>query len=241
MLIHDKTVHNRDGRMWTTARDTSRLLGVRAVTLRKWSDEGKIKSTRTPCGQRLYDVEEFKTGQQEKKSPSEKKYVYCRVSSPKQKEDLQRQIEDMSKAFPGYEILTDIGSGVNFKRTNLQRLLRLSSKGLVAEIAIAHRDRLCRFAFELLEYIFSLKRTKIVVHGGEKSGSSSFDELSQDLMAVTSVFICRMQGRRAADNKRRRKQTVEAKTGGDQDDVSSNPGVLHAIPEEFVEAMDGLL
>ena len=229
--------------MWTSARDTSRLLGVRAVTLRKWCTDGKIKFTRTPSGQRLYDVEEFKKESQGQDDSEMKqtRYIYCRVSSSKQREDLQRQVEDMSKAFPGYHVLTDIGSGVNFKRTNLQRLLQLSSEGRVTEIAIAHRDRLCRFAFELLEYVFSLQGTKLVVHSGKNTDGSTFDELSQDLMAITSVFICTMQGRRAAENKRQRKQKDKAQIGQTDDDVSACPGVLHTAPKEVIEAMDGLL
>ena len=41
---------------------------------------------------------------------------YCRVSSKKQSEDLERQIEYMRNLYPNYRIISDIGSGLNFNR-----------------------------------------------------------------------------------------------------------------------------
>jgi len=71
---------------------------------------------------------------------------------------------------------------------------------------VAHRDRLCRFAYDLLEHVFILNGTKvIVVHADDDTSTSAAQELSEDILAINTVFICRMQGRRAAENRRRRR------------------------------------
>src|SRR6266540_5470893 len=92
-----------------------------------------------------------------------KGFAYARVSSAKQKDDLERQKQLLLARFPTYELISDIGSGVNFRRPGLKTLLERSSRGAVSEIAITHRDRLCRFAFDLLQHIFALHSTKLVV------------------------------------------------------------------------------
>ena len=79
---------------------------------------------------------------------------------------------------------------------------------------VAHRDRLCRFAFDLIEYVLRLNGTKIIViHTSDdtSSSASAANELAQDILAVNTVFICRMQGRRSAGNRERRRN--ERQTG----------------------------
>ncbi|MGL6139325.1 MAG: recombinase family protein, partial [Planktothrix sp.] len=44
---------------------------------------------------------------------------YCRVSSTKQRDDLDRQVAYMQSIYPNAEIVRDIGSGLNFKRKGL--------------------------------------------------------------------------------------------------------------------------
>ncbi|CAG8580437.1 6062_t:CDS:2 [Cetraspora pellucida] len=75
---------------------------------------------------------------------------------------------------------------------------------MVSEVVVTHRDRLCRFAYELIEYIFSLHSTKLMVLFNESN--SDEHELSQDILAINTVFICRMQGRRAARYRKERKK-----------------------------------
>ena len=106
-------------------------------------------------------------------------FVYARVSSPKQKEDLERQKQ---------YLISDISSSINFKRSGLRSLLERSSRGLVKEVVVAHRDRLCRFAFDLIEFIFHLNSTRLVVLSNDNSTDEW--ELSQDVLAINTVFIC---------------------------------------------------
>src|SRR5581483_5361318 len=111
----------------------------------------------------------------------------------------------LSSRFPTYELISDIGSGINFKRKGLQTLLEQSCKGLVGEIVVTHRDRLCRFAYELLKYMFLLNSTKLVALFDDSTTDEH--ELSEDILAI---FICRVQGRRSAKNRRERKEKKES-------------------------------
>jgi len=96
-----------------------------------------------------YDLGKFS----EDKSQSRECYIYCRVSSVSQRDDLKRQVQCMSEQYPGFSVLSDIASGINFKRRSLQSLLEKVMRGTVEKIVVSHRDRLARFGFELIEFI----------------------------------------------------------------------------------------
>jgi putative resolvase len=134
------------------------FLGLHPNTLRKYADDGKIKSIKNEAGQRLYDVESYRHDATESAI-----VCYCRVSSTKQKDDLQRQVEFMRERYPEAEIVKDIGSGLNFKRKGLQSLLVRFMRGDKLTIVIACRDRLCRFGFELFEFMVQQNGGSIVV------------------------------------------------------------------------------
>lgn len=119
------------------------VLGVSELTLRKWADEGLFPCIRTPKGTRLYQIEKFIKKNQSVKDTEKQKYVTV--------ESLPTTIEYMSEKYPNHKIASDIGSGVNFKRLGLRTILDLTCKGQIDEVVVAYRDRLCRFAFELIE------------------------------------------------------------------------------------------
>lgn len=114
----------------TPSRKACEMLGIHPNTLRKWADNGTIQHIRTKAGQRLYDVESI-TGQR-----AGRKICYCRVSSAKQRDDLGRQIESLRNAFPDHEVISDIGSGLNFKRKGLTALLEAVCRGDVREVVV---------------------------------------------------------------------------------------------------------
>ena len=164
--------------------------GLHPNTLRKYADEGVIPSIRTPSGQRLFNIEAF-VGKQ---SPSEI-VLYARVSSRKQQDDLERQISYLRSKEPNAELISDIGSGLNFKRKGLKALLERCLQGAKLTIVVAHRDRLARFGFELIEWLVERNGGQIVVLS-KSAHTSPSDELVQDLRAVLSVFAARMPGLR---------------------------------------------
>lgn len=175
--------------MFIPSRKAVKHLGVCANTLRKWADDGKIKYIRNPAGQRLYDVSSI-----EQSSSTCKSFCYCRVSSHKQKDDLDRQQAFMRQQYPGHEIVADVGSGINFKRKQFLWLLEQASLGNVKEVVVAHRDRLCRFGFELIEWFFLKHNVKLMVLDDSKS--SPQQELVADLLSIITVFSCRVHGLR---------------------------------------------
>ncbi|KMW70944.1 IS607 family transposase, partial [Limnoraphis robusta] len=134
------------------------FLGLHPHTLRKYADEGKIKSIKNEAGQRLYDVESY-----QRSAAISAVVCYCRVSSTKQRDDLARQIEFMRQQYPDAEIIKDTGESLNFKRKGLQALLVRLMRGDKLTLVIACRDRLCRFGFELFEYMVEQNGGEIVV------------------------------------------------------------------------------
>ena len=171
-------------------------LGISDFSLRQWCDNGLITTIRMPGGKRLYNVEKFIKQQvpEETNKDEKKRICYCRVSSIGQKDDLQRQVEFMQSKFPEHQIVTDIASGINFKRKGLRSILELACKGMLSEVVVAYRDRLCRFAFELVEWFFQLNKVKLVVLN-QSLDASEQSELAEDLLAIINVFNCRINGK----------------------------------------------
>jgi predicted site-specific integrase-resolvase len=128
-----------------------------------------------------------------------KSICYCRVSSLKQKQDLERQVGYMSNQYPGYHIVKDIGSGLNFKRPGLLSLLESAERGNLQQVVVSSKDRLCRFGFELFEWFFNKHNVKLVVL--ESIDKSPEQELADDVMSVMQVFNCRRNGRRRYSDK----------------------------------------
>lgn len=129
------------------------------------------------------------------------KICYCRVSSQKQKEDLERQIQLMKHLYPNHRIISDIGSGLNFKRKGLQEIINLGIKNQVEEVVIAYKDRLARFGYELIEYILknhSNTNIKILNKSEEKTPT---EELTDDIIAIMNVYVAKVNGLRKYEKK----------------------------------------
>src|SRR5262249_35230234 len=129
---------------------------VSTETLRRWASSGKITIVRTPGGKRLYSIADVRKILDDHQHVTEKaKVCYARVSSEHQQGDLQRQIADLQRRFPNHEIISDIGSGLNWKRRGLTSLLERIHAGRIEEVVVTRKDRLCRFGLELVEWIFT--------------------------------------------------------------------------------------
>lgn len=177
------------------------FLGLHPNTLRKYADEGKINYIKNEARQRLYDVESYR-----RDAARSTVVCYCRVSSAKQKDDLARQVEFMRERYPNSEVIQDIGSGLNFKRKGLQALLVRFMRGDKLTIVIACRDRLCRFGFELFEFMAKQNGGSIVVLSNPVHCPES--ELTADLLAILHVFSCRMHGLRSYSKKIKEDPTI---------------------------------
>ena len=179
---------------YIVSRKAAKKLGVHANTLRIWAKAGKIEFIKSASGQRRYNVAKF-LGEESRKEH----ICYCRVSSDKQKDDLQRQIDFMSSRYPDARIVKDIASGINFKRKGLLSILESACEGNSIELTVAYKDRLCRFGFDIVKFIIERSGGKIVVLNRTELSPES--ELTQDLLSILHVFSCRMHGLRSYKNK----------------------------------------
>lgn len=174
---------------WLRVNEAARYYNISNYTVRKWADLGKLPSRRTPTNQRQIQIIENSDP-----GPERTDYIYVRVSSYKQKDDLARQKTFLSQKFPFHSVISDVGSGLNFKRRGLISLLEHIQDGTVGQIVVTSRDRLCRFGFELIEEIARYNGSKILVL--EHNDDSPEGELAADLLDIVQVFCCRRNGKR---------------------------------------------
>ena len=183
----------------------TKLLGVTAQTLRNWDKEGKLKPAYTKSnGYRYYSEDSILSYTQERKTKKDLHVIgYARVSSKKESDDLERQVDNLKtyieSKYSSYEIITDIGSGIDYKKTGLKKLIDLVNKKQVDIIVVLYKDRLLRFGFELVEYFSKINNVSIEVL--DRVNKTQDEELVEDLIQIITVFSCRLQGKRKAKTK----------------------------------------
>ena len=180
----------------------AKSLGVSIQTLRNWDKEGKLKPTYvTENGYRYYSedlLNKFRNIKNVNKI-KKKNILYARVSTKNQKDDLDRQVDNLkqyaySKGY-SFEIITDIGSGINYKKEGLLKMINLVECGEVDRIIVLYKDRLIRFGYDLIEYICKLNDTKIEIV--DNSTISKEQELTEDLIQIITIFENRLYGARS--------------------------------------------
>ncbi|WP_421078618.1 IS607 family transposase [Methanothermococcus sp. Ax23] len=192
-------------------KEACELLGVHIKTLQKWDREGKIKCVRTIGGKRRVPESEIKQILGIKDKEQRKIIGYVRVSSNTQKDDLERQM-DMIKSYArdlnwNVEILKDIGSGLNEKRKNYKKLLKMVINREVEKVIITYPDRLTRFGFETLKEFFKSYGTEIIVIN--KKYKTPREELVEDLITIVSHFAGKLYGMRSHKYKKLTKTIQE--------------------------------
>ena len=133
---------------------------------------------RTPSGHRYYTESDLAIALgNEKLKPKRKIVVYTRVSSSAQKPELQNQILAMEQFCLGKGLVVDewiseVGSGLNFKRRKFLKLISSILLGEVETLVVAHKDRLCRFAYDFVEYLADVNDCSIIVVNQPSSKNS---------------------------------------------------------------------
>ena len=228
-------------KLYIKASEAERVVGVERRTLFRWAMSGKLPFARhSRRGHWMFDRRAIYdlTGCRPTPPPVEKppestgggdkccagflspgstsciEAIYAsRVSTRKQLDDLQSQIRTLTTKYPNHIVFSDCASGLNFKRKGLLSLLQLAFEGRLRLVRIAHRDRLCRFAFDLLEYVFLKHGAKIHVEASDLP-SSAESELAEDVLAVITVFGARLHGARSAGRRRKPAPTQEGEETG---------------------------
>jgi predicted site-specific integrase-resolvase len=167
--------------------------------------------------------------------------LYARVSSPHQVEDLNRQVEYLQtfckEKYQSAELIKDIGSGLNWKRKGLETLLERIHEGDIEQVVVTYKDRLCRFGYELFEWICQKHDTKIVVLNKVSETSETetdrTKELAEDLFSIVTVFVAKNNGMRSSKNRQLRKEIG----GGEEDE--GEKGISETAPQQKTERSVG--
>jgi putative resolvase len=176
----------------------AKRIGRATSTIRRWEREGKLTARRLPSGQRYFDESDVRAmlgGAPEKRLT----VVYCRVSSAGQRDDLASQVKAMEQycragAIAVDEWIQEVGGGMNFRRKRFLAMIERIQRGEIERILIAHKDRLVRFGFDLLDHLSREHGCEIVVVNQESL--SPEQEMVEDLLAIVHTFSCRLDGMR---------------------------------------------
>uniref|UniRef100_A0A7C4FCJ8 IS607 family transposase n=1 Tax=Ignisphaera aggregans TaxID=334771 RepID=A0A7C4FCJ8_9CREN len=173
-------------------------LGISYATLREYVKRGWIKPVVLESGRwrfREEDVERLAGIVKPKKA-----ILYARVSSSTQRDDLERQVKALEEwaknnNIANYEVVTDIGSGLNEERRGFKKVLRLAVEKKISKIVVAYPDRLTRFGFETLKELLSAFGVEVVVLNQEDKDPK--EELVEDLITIISHFAGKLYGMRS--------------------------------------------
>ena len=184
------------------------MLGVSVSTLRRWDETGQLVAERTPGGRRRYltsEVASFNPLGLDRTALERPTIAYARVSSHDQKADLERQAKvlEMYCAAQGwkYEVIRDLGSGMNYKKKGLVELIDRIVDDQVGRLVLTHKDRLLRFGAELIFSICEAKHVEVVIIN-QGDDHSFEEELASDVLEIVTVFSARMYGARSHRNKK---------------------------------------
>lgn len=177
-------------------REVLKILGIHYQTLHNMVKRNEIELLKIGT-KHYYNLDKYLQENGQKINHKKKKNIcYCRVSSFKQKGDLDNQIKYMKEKYPSYEIIKDIGSGLNFNRTGLDKIIEMAISGEINELVIAHKDRLARFGYELIENIIrKYSNGKIVILNKEEE-KTPYNEITKDILAIMNVYVAKINGLR---------------------------------------------
>jgi len=183
----------------------ARELGVSRETLRRWEAAGKIQVERTPAGHRRYNLTQLRGLVPRPPVASRLTLAYARVSGHDQKSDLATQIAALESycAANGwsYEVIEDLGSGLNYHKRGLQQLIKRICSGEIGRLVLTHKDRLLRFGSELVFALCEEFGVEVVIINQSDQPLRFEEELVQDVLEIITVFSARLYGSRSHKNR----------------------------------------
>jgi len=183
-----------------TVTEAAKRLHRTVRTLQRWDRDGVLVPRRTPTNRRVYSKQQLDEFQGVVQPMTARRNIaYCRVSSMAQKPDLKNQrrvVEEfcIAHGLAGVEFIEEVGGGLNFKRKKFLKLVDALLSGEVGTLVLAHKDRLVRFGYELLEFLCEQQGCSLLVINSEKL--SPEQEMVQDLMTIIHCFSSRLYGLR---------------------------------------------
>lgn len=208
---------------YMTAKKAKEILDVHIQTLYNWEKIGKIDTIRTAGGHRMYNVQKYLDTYADpeydendnkdmfgetinentnKKETDKLNICYIRVSTLSQKNDLERQRTFMTDKYPTYDVIEDIGSGLNFNRKGLRKIIKLAISGKINKLVVAYKDRLTRFGYDLIEdLIKDYSNGCIIIEDSKEIKKEPKEELVEDVLQILNVYTAKMNGLRKYGNK----------------------------------------
>ena len=184
---------------------TAQILGVSVVTIRRWDKQGKLPSIfRTFGNHRRFNITDIYRLLNKNKDTPRINICYARVSSHDQKKDLETQAIKLENYctdnnIQNIEIIKDLGSGLNFKKKGLKKLISLIISSKIDTIYLTHKDRLLRFGSDLVINIAKKFGTNVICLSEKKQ---SFEEqLATDVLEIITVCSARLYGSRSHKKK----------------------------------------
>lgn len=189
-------------------------LGVSIKTLRRWEEKGKIKAERTHGGHRRYDLRDLRNLRVSQRKAGERITLgYARVSSHDQKADLVHQANLLETYCIShgwqYEILKDMGSGLNYQKRGLKKLINRICEQDIKRLVLTHKDRLLRFGSEIIFSLCEHFGTEVVIINSSEEVTFE-EELVTDVLEIITVFSARLYGSRSHKNRKVVEQLKEA-------------------------------
>jgi len=191
------------------------MLGVHQRTLYQWDEKGWIETIRTGGGKRLYNVDKYLREQNNMininsndvydeidKKTEKIKISYARVSTINQKDDMERQKKEIINLYPDHLMIEDIGSEINLNKRGIRKIIKLAIEGKIEELVIAHKDRLTRFGYELIEDIIKEYSGGKIIIINEKKEMKKEEELVYDVLQILNVYTAKMNGIRKYNKKK---------------------------------------
>ena len=184
------------------AAEVLRILQVTRPTLTKYVKSGRIKVKVKGNGQ--YDYDSDSVYKMLNKDVERKTYIYARVSTPKQRADLENQVS-LLKNFcfqNGYVIngiYKDVASGISFgKRDEFFKMLDDVLAGKVKRVVITYKDRLSRVGFELFTHLFGKYGCEIVVMSEVGSEKLDSEEIFEEIVSLLHCYSMKLYSNRKA-------------------------------------------
>ncbi|NEO94518.1 MAG: IS607 family transposase [Moorea sp. SIO3G5] len=195
---------------YVTPKEAAEYYGVSITTLRRWDKDGRLDSIRTQGNQRRFCIEG--------KDPKSKPVIcYARVSTHSQRDDLDRQAQFLRSKYPNAEIVSEVGSRLNFRRRKFIKILERIYLSDISAFVVAYPDRAVRFGFPLLEWLCQKGKVKLVVLNERKL--SPEQELVEDILSILHCFSARLYGLRKSQ--KQVTQAVQDKISEPDDEIDT--------------------
>jgi excisionase family DNA binding protein len=189
----------------------AKFLGLSISTLRRWEISGKLASHFRTFGEhRRYKTSTLLNLSNNTQIDERKVIAYARVSTHKQKADLENQKQFLNnycleQKFAKFEVVSDLGSGLNFKKKGLNKIIEWIVLREIKTIVLTYKDRLLRFGNEIIFKLCRVFDVKVIILNDNEVKSSE-QEFSEDLCEIITVFSARLYGKRSHVNRKKLKK-----------------------------------